>query len=45
MKMERKKNHIVSLILNSLKKKEIIFDNNYFLYKDFFAYQFIMFIY
>ena len=25
----------MSLILNSIKQKEIIFDNNYFLYKDF----------
>ena len=32
---KKKKPSLMSLILNSLKKREIIFDNNYFLYKDF----------
>ena len=32
---KKKKPSLVSIILSSLKKKEIIFDNNYFIYKDF----------
>lgn len=32
---KKKKPSLMSLILNSIKQKEIIFDNNYFLYKDF----------
>lgn len=32
---KKKRPSLVSIILKSLKKKEIIFDNNYFLYKDF----------
>jgi len=34
-KGKKKKPSMVSLIFKGLKKKEIIFDNNYFLYKDF----------
>lgn len=32
---KKKKPSLVSLILNGLKMKKIVFDNNYFLYKDF----------
>ena len=32
---KKKKPSLVSIILNSLKQKEITFDNNFFLYKDF----------
>lgn len=32
---QKKKPSLVSIILNSLKQKEITFDNNFFLYKDF----------
>jgi UDP-glucose 4-epimerase len=34
-KGKKKKPSLVSLVLEGLKRKEIVFDNNYFLYKDF----------
>ena len=37
----KKKPSLVSLILNGLKQKKIVFDNNYYLYKDFLPVRFL----